>query len=553
MRFGPESATIERAAAALRARGFSVTEQTRSLHVTGTASQVQSAFGTKLFLATAEPGKTHIINSGALHLPPELSEAGAEIYSFSPRVSHVHSQIVSKIPIKSQNRYSVTGAYWFDDLKQAYSYPSALATVTVKGTTQPLNGTGVTIGALMSSDVLDSDIQAVFDHEKWSTISGTPDPTLFARVDIDGGGGIGGGAFAEASLDTQEEITGAPGAHVILYNIPDLSDGSIQDGYVTLIEQNAVDAVSSSFGGCELFDFPKYNGGTDYRGVLRALHELFLQGNSQGITFLASSGDSAGRECPSPNYFEGHSAVFLPGIETPAADPNVTAVGGTNVITTYVQGSLDSVYAGENAWADPEKAYDPYGVGEPVLGGFWGAGGGYSSMWPQPAYQAGVTTGSTTARAVPDVGMQVGGCPGGISKLTKGECDGGDLAINGNGNTQRSAVIVAINTVSSGYFYGLIGTSVSSPEFTGALALLIEQKGRMGNLNPYLYNLAGLQAKNPKLNVFHTNIPGYNGVVNTDLNNSYSLSVGVGTPIVSSLVNARTLPLAGTPQTPINP
>ena len=77
--------------------------------------------------------------------------------------------------------------------------------------------------------------------------------------------------------------------------------------------------------------------------------------------------------------------------------------------------------------------------------------------------------------------LQVGGCPGGIAKLP---CNGGLNSINGNGNTERSYVIVAID----GKFYGLIGTSVSSPELAGATALLIEQYGRMGNLNHYIYN-----------------------------------------------------------------
>jgi subtilase family serine protease len=548
LRFGPDSATVERAAASLRARGFQVQTHTRSLHVVGTAAQVESAFGARMMLRQTSEGRVHVATTDTLHLPPELAEAGAHVFSFIPHDDHVTSHFIG--PVDPQNRYTATGTYWFDDLKQAYGYPAYGATATVKGKPVRLDGTGVTIGALMSSDIVPADIQAVFDHENWSTLAGTPDPTI-TTVDIDGGGGIGGGAFDEASLDTQEEITGAPGAHVILYSIPSLSDGDIFDGYVNIVESNAVDMVSSSFAGCELDYLPAYNGGQNYTGVLTSEHELFLQGNAQGITFLAGSGDNAGKECATLSYLVGGKGFYVPSVAEPASDPNVTAVGGTNVVTTYVQGSLDSAYAGENAWDDYFPAGDPYGTGGQVLGELWGPGGGYSRIYKQPAYQALVQTGSATQRAVPDVGMQVGGCPLGAADYSKklNACNGGNSPKNGNGNTQRSGVVVSVG----GQFGGFVGTSVSSPEFTGAIAPLVALRGRMGNLNTYLYEKAAAQAKGGKIPSYHTNIAGYNGVVQTDLNPAYSLSVGVGTPLVANLLGVPTVPLAGTPQTAGNP
>ncbi len=558
MRFGPETSKIETVAASLRARGFDVTVQTRSVHVNGTAAQVEQHFGTKLLVGRTAEGGTHIMQASALKLPPEIAATGAQVLSFSPHMMHTMSRVVTG-KLSPTNRYGKDGGYWFDDLKQAYSYPSIQDTVKVKGGKKaPLNGTGVTLGVLMSSDVFDTDIQAIFDHEAYHTITLLPDPTLFARVYVNGGATTASGALDEASLDTQEELTGAPGAHVILYDIPDLSDGNVSAGYITIDEYNAVDLVSSSFGGCERDYSPAYNGGQSYYGILAAQHELFLQGNAQGITFLASSGDSAGKECPAPAYFFGANSFFGPGVETPASDPNVTAVGGGNVVTSATAGSLDSIYASENGWSDPEIPYDPYSIGFTASGGFWGAGSGYSVYFAQPSYQTLVTTGSTKARSVPDIGMQVGGCPGGIAILDpKGDCNGGfgngtGLAKNGNGNTDRSYAIVAIGVGQGGGYYGLIGTSVSSPEFAGAAALLIEQKGRQGNLNNYIYNLAAQQAAGNGT-FFHTSIPGYNGIVNTNLNKAYSLTYGVGSPIVSAFVGAGSLPVAGTPLSVSNP
>jgi subtilase family serine protease len=558
MRFGPDAATVNQVVAALSARGFSVQSHTRSLHVSGPVALVESTLGTHLQLAHTDTNArgTRVVADSALSLPSELQAAGATVMSFAQNEAHVMSrQATSKLAGGTYNRYSQDGGYWFDDLKQAYEYPSHETMVTVKGHTQRLDGTGATIGVLMSSDYLPTDVAAVFDNEKWSKITGEPNPTLYADVAIDGGGGLFGGAFAEVSIDTQSEITGAPGAHVILYDIPDLSDGSIFAGYVDAIESNQVDVLSASFGECELFYFPQYNHGVDQRGILVAYHELFLQGNSQGITFLASSGDSAGKACTTVDYVSGEPGHFIAGVSVPASDPNVTAVGGTNLVTTYIPGSLDSAYATENAWSDPEIPYDPYGLGANVSGGVWGAGGGVSAMWAAPAYQSLVATG-TTKRAVPDIGMQVGGCPGGISVVNKksGFCDGGNNPNDGDGNTDRSYGIFAIAVGDGGGYYGYIGTSLSSPSFAGVLALLIEQNGRMGNVNEYLYSIAAMQAKEGMpAKYLHTEIPGFNGLIQSNISPTYNVSTGIGTPVVKELIGAGSATKAGTPQTRSNP
>jgi subtilase family serine protease len=560
LRFGPDATSVNIVAHSLRARGFNVTVQTRSIHATGTAAQVEANFGMHLMLARNSDGVLHAVQDAEPKLPSEIAATGAHLLSFRAH-NFLMPHRVARRHVSPLNRYTQDGTYWFDDLKQAYSYPSVQGTIhTYYGKVEPYDGTGVTLGVLISSDVFDGDIKAVFDHENWSTISGRPDPTIYARRPVNGGAGttVNGqitDALFEASLDTQEELTGAPGAHLVLYDIPDLTDGNVAAGYIAIDEDDEVDLVSSSFGGPELGYDPSYDGGQSYYGILQAMHELFLQGNAEGITFLASSGDNAGLPIPSVSYFEGMGGTFVAGVESPASDPNVTAVGGTNVVTNFTPGSLDSTYVRENAWSDPEVPQDPYGVGVDATGATWGAGGGYSVLWARPGYQAKVTTGSTTKRAVPDVGMQVGGCPlSAIANPTPPYCTGENNPLDGNGNSDRSAVIVAIDDGSSvGGLFGVIGTSVASPEFAGAMALLIERVGRVGNLNPYLYNFAALQAAG-KGTYFHTNIPGYNGVVNTDLNATYSLSVGVGTPIVSALVGApKNAPLSGVPQTPSNP
>ena len=54
------------------------------------------------------------------------------------------------------NRYATYGGYWFDDLKQAYDYPSYKIDV----------GKGVTIATVSDGAYLHSDMTAYFGHEK---------------------------------------------------------------------------------------------------------------------------------------------------------------------------------------------------------------------------------------------------------------------------------------------------------------------------------------------------------------------------------------------------
>jgi subtilase family serine protease len=152
--------------------------------------------------------------------------------------------------------------------------------------------------------------------------------------------------------------------------------------------------------------------------------------------------------------------------------------------------------------------------------------------------------------------MHVGGCPGGISILVPpGICNGGDTAKNGYGNTDRSYGIFSIAAGQGGGFYGYIGTSLSSPQFAGVMALLVEQKGRQGNVNQFLYKVAAKQASEGTVGKYlHTGIPGYNGVRESNVSPTYNVSTGIGTPVVKELIEAPAgTTAAGTPRTPSNP
>jgi subtilase family serine protease len=277
---------------------------------------------------------------------------------------------------------------------------------------------------------------------------------------------------------------------------------------------------------------------------------VFQQGNAQGITFLASSGDNGAPACVSKAFANNptNGTNFVLGVENPADDPSVTAVGGTNLQTSATPGVDDAAYKSENADFDPRvpaqfqiSATQTVSVGNNT----WGSGGGFSQIFSKPLYQFLVNTGSATHRAVPDVSLMMGGCPGDA-----------DLAVLDCTVAPRSAVIM--------WFAGsptlVIGTSSSSPEMAGVLALAVELNGgRLGNVNPLIYALSAVQTlaggtKAPKaLQYFHRNISGNNNGYSVKPGQAFSEVLGNSTLDVKNFLQLQLAAPAGTPNTPSNP
>jgi subtilase family serine protease len=523
--FGPKQSDIDRVTQILSASGLTVTStHSHGVHVTGTAAGVESTFGTSLWNATTSKGAKTLITPQALNMPDALAQMGAKVVHFSPLIRHhTHAKSLGAIPA---NRYSDVGPYWFDDLKQAYDFPSY----------KNLTGAGTTIAIVMSSTYLKSDIKAYFDHEGLTPPKITEE-TIFGGAPFD----PNSGGSLEAELDLEQAGGMAPGAHLILCNIPDLSDQSILSGYLTLVEENKADIVSSSFGGAEGFYTADYNGGIDESFILQIYEAIFKQGNAQGMTFVASTGDSGGLGLPPLAYLTTPPQTppvitgnFLPGAEYPATSPSVTGIGGTNLVTTYMPSVLTSKYVSENAYGDPEDPSDPYGLGNLIAGGYWGSGGGESIFFQKPTYQTFVDT-KSKSRTVPDVSLQMGGCPVGATI----PC-----------GPDRSATAEAF----AGQLVGVVGTSVAAPGFAGLLALEEENLGgRLGNVNYLIYTLAATQASSGgSLKFFHQGIPGFNGYFDTT-STGYNRVLGNGTVYGRAFILAPSLPAAGMPQSPSNP
>ncbi len=569
--FGPSRATIDQAKAILSAAGLTVTaEKTQSLSVQGPVAKVQKFLAAQLEVVQTKQGANKLVAHGdQLTVPASLAALGAVIPEFTSHLaSHVHSHLALGAPsgsgAKTNERLGAADSFFYaNDMRESYQFPSFTTQVIPVGSSKPvqIDGAGATIGIVISSTVLQSDINASFN----STVS-----TSATDVDVNNYSGnttvplpkpviepvLGGsGAFnpnsddaAEASLDTQMSLGTAPGAHEIVYDIPDLTDAAIVAGYTQVDEDNAVDVVSSSFGECELDFTAAANGGVDFTGILQVFHALFVQGNAQGITFVASSGDNGAVPCTSTAFDSNptNGTNFVLGVSNPASDPNVTAVGGTNLQVSPKPTPNDATYLSENANFDPRvpATFDLSGGGSVTVGNnTWGSGGGFSVIFAKPDYQSLVKTGNAKKRAVPDLSLMMGGCPG-DADLTAQNCL--DLP--------RSAAIVWIDGAPN----LLIGTSSSSPQFAGVLAHAIELGGRQGNANPLIYALSALQTalgKNPpaSLQFFHRNISGNNNGFTVSPGDAYSEVLGNSTLIVSNFLGLSFAPPSGAADTPSNP
>jgi len=573
--FGPAPADVEKVRAALEAAGFTVVaEKTQNLEVEGPVSAVERTFSTHLQQVQINHGRVkYSVGTGHLTLPETLSAAGAVIPEFTTHLmAHVHSTRMARSLADAYpfTRLSSSDSFFYpNDLNEAYQLPSFRGEVDPLGVGYQAQtaGVGVHIGIVISSVISPADLDSTFNStislgggknliQAYSANSNLPVPTVTIRT-VDGGSGPfdpSSDDAAEASLDTQMSLGTAPGAKETLYNIPDLSDDSIADAYNAVDEDNAVDVVSSSFGGCELYYTAAYNGGVDYTSILKAFHALFQQGNSQGITFVASSGDNGANPCLSAAFVNNptNGTSFIAGVESPADDPNVTAVGGTNLETSATPGVNDADYKKENADFDPTLPAE-FQIGPTTIvtvkNDTWGSGGGYSHVFAKPDYQKLVDTGSETHRSVPDVSLMMGGCPGDANLKAQNCVD-----------LPRSATIVWIG----GEPDLLIGTSSSSPEIAGVLALAIElNAGRLGNVNPLIYALSRLQTlsgneKAPKpLQFFHRNISGDNNYYKVKPGQAYSEVLGNSTLDVKNFLGLSladpSIPAAGAPDTHSNP
>jgi subtilase family serine protease len=482
--FGPTSAAKLAVANELRAAGFTVDVASQDVFAHGSMAAAERYFGTSFALRTPQTATRPMLTPvGARRVSPLLASLQARVIGLDG-LPDFHSNAVfgQDRSLRPLNLYSGIGPYLAPDLKQAYSYPSFAVA----------NGAGTTIGIISSSPVAQSDINGYFNA------AGEPIPAVF-EYPIDGGGpyDASGGATGEATLDVEMSGGSAPDAHIHVYNVPDLSDGNLLEGYAVAVESD-VDIISTSIGGCE----KAYDNQTGI-WFLEALDNVFAEGSAEGITLVGASGDNGAFEC---GVGEGGQNLS---VQTPTDDPIMVGVGGSTTLTTaYTKGSDNSAYVSESSYDSP---FTQHG------GSVWGSCGGHSVIFALPSYQKGFVGGSF--RGVPDLGMHMGGPA-----------------------TGNSLDYIAVG----GQFEEVSGTSAAAPEFAGLLALRVQLHGRIGDPHVFLYSIAHTMGS------YRSGIPGYNGYFKSTTT-LWDPVMGLGSPYGRVVAGVPTSALAGIPGTSTNP
>ena len=189
------------------------------------------------------------------------------------------------------------------------------------------------------------------------------------------------GWSAETSLDVEWAHAVAPGAKIVLVVAKTNDDADILAATQYALDNKLGDVLSQSYGEAEQCVAPD---------IAKKQHQIFDAMVAQGWTLFASSGDD-GSDQPGC----GENDPPFQAASSPASDPDVTSVGGTQLDATPVQLNADNTaivdpggkYIKETTWNEP-------GIGA--------GGGGFSVLFKRPDFQAPVVNDSKS-RALPDV------------------------------------------------------------------------------------------------------------------------------------------------------
>jgi subtilase family serine protease len=260
----------------------------------------------------------------------------------------------------------------------------------------------------------------------------------------------------ETTLDVEYAHTIAPGANILLVETP-IAETEGVTGFPQIvqaeeyvIDHHLGDVISQSFSATEQTFTPASVG---------ALSDVYLDAEQNHITVLAATGDSGAVNTEQ----DGQTYYTTPDTTWPPSDPLVTAVGGTQ-LHLDANGNRTSP---DTVWNDtydvPANQFIFGDNGPNPLA----TGGGTSTLFPRPDYQALVWNVVGSSRGVPDISMSA--------------------ACNGAVDVYQSFIPGAAGWNEN------CGTSEATPLFAGIVALADQEAGHpLGAINPALYAMSAL-------------------------------------------------------------
>ena len=507
-RFGASAGDLSKVTRWLESQGFSVDYTARARNYvafSGTAQQVAGTFHTQIHRYTVN-GEAHYANATDPSIPAGLAGMVAGIrrlndFRLKPRFRVAQPQA-------SLGRTTVVGPA---DYAAIYDV-KPLYTESVNGTL--INGAGQKIAIVGQSAIHASDISSFRSHFGLAAANLTLKVVPYSQTYPDGGNpGYVPGDQMESDLDVEWAGAVAPNATVVF-----VYSGDVWTSAQYAIDQDVAPVLSMSYGGCEPSDLVD----------LDSNRSLVQQGNAEGMTMLAASGDAGAADC------DGYQTVAETGltVDAPGSIPEVTSMGGTgfNDSTSNWPGGAANAYIPETVWNEtPESVAQG--------GGLLSGGGGASMYFTQPPWQNGIAPGDGM-RHVPDLSSAAG--------------------------IYRDPFYIYSSDTSGGPSGAQLvgGTSCAAPSMAGIVALLNQylaatgatKQAGLGNINPTLYRLSQTQGS-----AFHDIVTGnniqpcasgspncVNGLLGWSAGTGYDSASGLGSVDAYNLVHAWNTALATT-------
>ena len=467
--FGPTAAQQQQVVDYLRGAGITVSKVSSNgllINARATVAQAESAFQVQINNYQAG-SRQFYANAGAPSIPSPVAPL---ILSVGGLDNSVHLR-----PLKHRALQPLAG-YKQADLVGAYDMT-------------PLHQAGI-LGNNQTVAVFELDGYQQSDINQFLSQNNLGQPSI-TNVLVDGSNGSAGAGAIEVELDIDVVAEIAPKAAQIVYEGPNTTQG-VNDTYNQIVTDNKAQITTISWGECE-----SQSGAAE----LQTLDGIFKQGAAQGISLFAAAGDSGAYDCNDTNL----------AVDSPAGDPYITGVGGTNLQET------NGTYTSESVWSDPtDTQRSANGAG---------GGGGLSSTFDLPSWQVapGVSNQySNGKREVPDVSADADPKTGYAIYCT----------VSASGCPSTGDIVVG-------------GTSAAAPLWAGSTALINEYlqqqgKSRLGFANPTLYTLANEKQANPP---FHDVTSGDN--LYYPATAGYDMASGLGSPDVYNI--ARDVASGSTP------
>ncbi len=381
----------------------------------------------------------------ATSVPPVAAPAAHALPRAIPASAGATTLAVLPTPLSSSQCLAQLGRRCYSPVQYQKAYditPLYRAGITGKGAT-------IMVVVSYGSPTLQHDLD-VFDAQ-WGLPATTLDIRQFGTMPpFDLANGYMVAWAIEATLDVQYAHAIAPGAKIVVAATSvDETQGEtgfpeLMNAEKSLIDRGVGDVISQSFGTMEA-DFAN-------SAQILKLRYAYKDAAAHHVTVLAPDSDNGATGIA----LDGNSLLPFADSAWPASDPLVTAIGGSfPLIADDGTRLAPDVVANDNVLGVPSDVY-------PIV-----SGGGESTVFARPSWQAGLSIISGNHRAQPDISMSA--------------------AHAGAGWSYQSFV------PSEAGWHLIGGTSESCPLFAGVAALAEQAAGhRLGNIDSALYLLGHL-------------------------------------------------------------